>query len=174
MKECIRSYILHGSIFCLGICMSVSKPSICFWKQVISIKWRNRLLTHTKSLTGHKKSACCLRFLVFLEISIIASFWHWRSQDFPKGCCLRDLRSVLWNWVWSFTFQYYRKYEVKKMTCILFKFIIYPSCEKVLQNRWVKSKIGNRLWTSLLVRAVALYQTLLGQTQRNPHWSKFS
>ena len=28
LKECIRSYFLHGSIFCLGIYMSVSKPSM--------------------------------------------------------------------------------------------------------------------------------------------------
>ena len=36
LKECIRGYLLHGSIFCVGIYMSVSKPSICFWKRVIS------------------------------------------------------------------------------------------------------------------------------------------
>ena len=30
LKECIRGYFLHGSIFCVGIYMSVSKPSICF------------------------------------------------------------------------------------------------------------------------------------------------
>ena len=35
------------------------------------------------------------------------------------------------------TIEYYRKYEVK-MTCILFKFIIYPSCERALKNGRVK------------------------------------
>ena len=38
-------------IFCLGICMSVSKPSICFWKRVISVKWMNKLLIHNINLT---------------------------------------------------------------------------------------------------------------------------
>ena len=37
LKECIRSCFLHGSIFCLGICMSVSKPSICFWKWLLQL-----------------------------------------------------------------------------------------------------------------------------------------
>ena len=36
--------------------------------------------------------------------------------------------------------EYYRKYEVK-MTPVLFKFIIYPSCERVLKNGSIKSKI---------------------------------
>ena len=38
------------------------------------------------------------------------------------------------------TFVYYRKHEVK-MTRILCKFIIYPSCERALKNGRVKSKI---------------------------------
>ena len=36
--------------------------------------------------------------------------------------------------------EYYRKYEIK-MTPVLFKFIIYPSCERVLKNGRMKSKI---------------------------------
>ena len=48
-------------------------------------------------------------------------------------------QSVLWNWDKSFIFENYRKYEVK-ITRILFKFIIYPSCERALKVR-VKSKI---------------------------------
>ena len=64
LKECIRGYFLYGSIFCLGIYMFVSKPSICFWKWVISNKWRNKLLIHIISLTGHRKSASCLQLLV--------------------------------------------------------------------------------------------------------------
>ena len=94
LKECIRSYLLHGSMFCLGIYMSVSKPSICFWKQVISIKWSNKLLIHNINLTGHRKSACFLQLLVFLEIQVIALFWHWRTQVFPKGCCHHDLKAL--------------------------------------------------------------------------------
>ena len=43
------------------------------------------------------------------------------------------------------TFEYYKKYEVK-MTRISLNFIIDPSCERALKNRWVKLKIGNRLW----------------------------
>ena len=37
-------------------------------------------------------------------------------------------------------FEYYRKYKVK-MNHILLKFIIYPSCERALQNGRVKLKI---------------------------------
>ena len=60
------------------------------------------------------------------------------------------------------------------MIRILFKLIIYPTCERALKYGRVKSKIGNRLSISLLVRAAVLYQTLLGQTQAKPYWSKFS
>ena len=59
------------------------------------------------------------------------------------------------------------------MIRILFRFIIYPSCERALKNGSVKSIIENRLWTSLLARAAVLYQNLLGQTQTKPYWSKF-
>ena len=120
--------------------MSVSKPSICFWKWVISIKWRNKLLIHNINLTGHRKSACCLQLLVFLKIWVITPFWHWRTQVFPKDCCQHDLKAFLWNWVQKCTFEFYRKYEVK-MTRILFTFIIYPSCERALKNGKVKSNI---------------------------------
>ena len=97
--ECIRSCFLHGSIFSLRIYMAVSKPSICFWKWFISNKWKNKLLIHNINLTGHRKSACCLQFLVFLDIWVIAPFWHWRIQVFPKGCCHHDLKAFLWNFV---------------------------------------------------------------------------
>ena len=93
LKECTRSYFLHGSIFCLGIWISVSKSSICFWKSVISVKRRNKLIIHNIKLTGHRKSACCLQLLVFLEIWVIAPFWHWRTQVFPKGSCHHDLKA---------------------------------------------------------------------------------
>ena len=63
--------------------MSVSNPSICFWKRVIS-------------MTGHRKSACFLQLLVFLEIWVIAPFWHWCTQVFPKSCCHHDLK-VFWE-----------------------------------------------------------------------------
>ena len=61
-----------------------------FLKWVISIKWKNKLLIHNINLTGQRKSACCLELLVFLEIWVIAPFWHWRTQVFPKGCCHHD------------------------------------------------------------------------------------
>ena len=124
--------------------MSVGKPSICFWKWIISIKWRNKLLIHNINLIGHRKSACCIQLLVFLEIWVIAPFWHWRTQVFPKGCCHHDLKAFFWNWLQKCTFKCYRKYEIK-MTRILFKFIIYSFCEKTLKNGRVKSKIGNGL-----------------------------
>ena len=54
------------------------------------------------------------------------------------------------------------------MIRVLFKFIIYSPCERALKNGRVKSKIGNRLGTSLSVRAAALYQTLLGQALTKP------
>ena len=73
-KGFIRSYFLHGSIFCLGIYMFVSNPSICFWKRFISTKWRNKLLIHNVNLTGHRKSACFLQLLVFLQIESLLRF----------------------------------------------------------------------------------------------------
>ena len=120
--------------------MSLSKPSICFWKWFISNKGRNKLLIHNINLTGHRNSACCLQLLVFLEIWIIAPFWYWRTQVFPKGCCHHDRKVFLWNFAWKCTFECYRKYEVK-MTRILLKFIIYSSCDRALKNERVKSKM---------------------------------
>ena len=73
--------------------MSVSKPAICFSKRVVSIKWRNKLLIHNINLIGHRKSAYCLRLLVFMKIWIIAALWHLRSQVFHKGCCHHDLKT---------------------------------------------------------------------------------
>ena len=90
--ECILSYFLHGIILCLATYMSVSKPSICFPKRVILAKWRNKLLIHNVSLTVHRKSACCLRLLVFLETWAIV-LWNWRSHIFPKGRCHHDLKA---------------------------------------------------------------------------------
>ena len=121
-------YFLHGSIFYLGIYMCVSKPSI---------KWRNKLLIHDINLTGHRKSACCLQLLVFLEIWVLAPFWHWKSQVFPKSCCHHDLKvfyetgyiSVLLNIIENMDDSY----------------IIYPSCERALNNGRVKSKIVRKL-----------------------------
>ena len=75
--------------------LHVSKWAIkmLFSKGVISVKWRNKLLIHNINLTGHGKSACGLRLLVFLEIWVISPFWHWRSQVFPKGYCHHDLKA---------------------------------------------------------------------------------
>ena len=61
------------------------------------------------------------------------------------------------------------------MTLTLFKFIIYPSCKKALNNGRVKSQIFKKLSLNFtLVRAVVLYQTLLGQTPAKSYCSKFS
>ena len=128
---------------------------------------------HNINLTGHRKSACCLGLLVSLEIWVIAEIWHWRSQGFPKGCCHHDLKVFCKTGYNSILLNIIKKYEVK-MTHILFRFIIYLSCGRTLRNWRLKSKIRNRLWTSLLVREAVLCQTLLGQTQTKPYWSKFS
>ena len=86
---------LHGIIFCLSIFMSACKPSVCFWKRVISIKWRNKLLIHNISLTVHRKSACCLHLLVFLEIWVIAPFWHWRTSSCERALSNRRVKSKI-------------------------------------------------------------------------------
>ena len=92
-KGCIRNYFLHGNIFCRGIYIFVSNPSICFWKRFISTRWRNKLLLHNINLTGHRKSACFLQLLVFLQIWVIAPFWNWKSQVFLKGCWYHDFKA---------------------------------------------------------------------------------
>ena len=91
------------------------------------------MLIHNINLIGHRKSACCLQHLVFLEIWVIALFWYWRTQVFPSGCCHHALKA----------FECYGKYEVK-VTRILFKFI-YPSCKKALKSERMKSKIVGKL-----------------------------
>ena len=80
--EYILSYFLHDSILCLGIYMSVSKPSTCFWKRVISGKWRNKMLIHNINLAVHRKSLCCLRLLFFLKTRVIAPFLSLEVPDF--------------------------------------------------------------------------------------------
>ena len=87
--------------------MSVSKPSMCFWKWFILIKWRNKLLIDNINLTGHRKSACCLQVLVFLEIWVIAPYLHCRTQVFPKPCCHHDQRFVKLG-IKVYFFEYYR------------------------------------------------------------------
>ena len=62
------------------------------------------------------------------------------DQVFPNGYCLHNLKSFYEIGVYKCTFEYCRKYEVK-MTRTLFKFTIYPPCEKALKNGRVKSKI---------------------------------
>ena len=109
--------------------MSISKPSTCFWKWVISVKWRNKLVIHNINLTGHRKSGCCLQLLFFLKIWVIAP----GNPVFSQKLLQPWSQNVLWNWVKKYTFEYYGKYEVK-MIRILFKFIIYPSCERALKN----------------------------------------
>ena len=103
LKQCIKKYIkrLYTKLFftweyILPRHLLVhKKPLICFLKQVILMKWRNKLLSYSISFTGHRKSAYCLPIWVFLEIWFIAPLWHWRSQDFPKCCCHHDLKAKL-------------------------------------------------------------------------------
>ena len=62
------------------------------------------------------------------------------DQGFSQRLLPPWTQSVLWIGYKSVNFEYYRKYEVN-MARILFNFIIYPSCERVLKNGRVKSKI---------------------------------
>ena len=62
------------------------------------------------------------------------------GPNFSWGLLPPLSQSVLWNWVYEGTFEYYRKYEVK-MTRTLFKFIIYSYCERALKEGKKKSKI---------------------------------
>ena len=86
LKEFMRTYFWYESIFCLGIYMSVSKPSICFC---------NKLLIHNINLADHRKMHVVYGSWFFLEIWVIAQLWHWRSQGLPKGCCHHDLNVLL-------------------------------------------------------------------------------
>ena len=172
MQECIRRYFLQGNIFCLSIHMSVSKPSICFWKLVISIKWRNKLLIHKINLTGHRKTACWLQLLLFLEIWVIAPFWHWRSQDLPKGCCHHDLKAFCetgYNSVVLNITEIWSKHE-----SYIIKVCYLTILLKGLEEREGEIKNRKSSFTWFLVTAADLFQTFLGQTQTKPYWSRFS
>ena len=138
MLKSVYEAIFYMVVYFASGSTCVSKPSICFWKRVISVRWRIKLLIHNINLTGHRKSACCIQLLVFLEIWVIAPFWHWRTQVFPKGCCHHDLKAFCEIGYKSVP---YRTYEVK-VTRILFKLFIYPSCERALKNGRIKSKIS--------------------------------
>ena len=76
-----------------AVTYSLSHTRFIWWFQrVISTKWKNKLLIHNINLTGHRQSACCLRLLIFVDTNVIALFWHWRYQVFPKGCYHHDLK----------------------------------------------------------------------------------
>ena len=116
--------------------MSVRKPSICLRKRIISTKWRNKLLVQNINLTGHTKNVCCLRPLIFLETRVITAVRHWGFKVFWKifylhnfkAFCETGYNSILDNII-----------ENKKSRWP-FKFFFYPSCEKALNSRRVKSK----------------------------------
>ena len=84
---------LHGSISCLGIYMSVIKPSMPFKTGYFSQVEEQVVYSKHINLTVYRKNACCLRLLVFLETWVVAPFWHWRSLVFPKGRCHHDLKA---------------------------------------------------------------------------------
>ena len=130
------------------------------------------MLIHNINLIGHRKSAYCPRLLVFMKICIIVPLWHLSSQVFSKGCCHHDLNTfcetgcnnVLLNNIENMKLRWV-VYHLSLLLYILWK---------DLEEQKVKSKTENRLWASFLVCAAASYQTLLGQTQTKPYWSKFS
>ena len=171
--EYILSYFLHGSILCLGIYMSVIKPSICFSKRVISAKWRNKFLIHNVNLTVHRKSACFLRLLVFLETWVDALFSHWRSQVFPKDRCRHDLKGFCeseYNNLFRNIIE-----NMKKRWLVYYLSLLFTHLMKGpwITGWWNQKYLGNRLWTSVLVRVAISYQTLLSQTESKPYCSKY-
>ena len=83
-----REYILPRYI-----CLQISHQYV-FKNRLFQLSGGTSCLNiHNINLTGHRKIACFLRLLVFLEIWVIAPFWHWRFQDFSKGCCHHDLKA---------------------------------------------------------------------------------
>ena len=72
----MQSYLLHETTFSLGIYMSVSKPSMCFWKQVISIKWSG------------SETSCLFTTLIWLVIErvhvVYGSCFSWRYESLPR------------------------------------------------------------------------------------------
>ena len=69
--------------------------------------------------------------------------------------------------------EYYRKYEVK-MTPVLFKFIIYPSCERVLKNGRIKSKIVRKSSLKFAFGQGSCLISGVASPNSKPYWSKFS
>ena len=141
--EYILSYFLHGSILCLGIYMSVIKPSICFSKRVISAKWRNKLLIHNINLTVHRNSA----YLTVHRKSVCNSWFPWRHKSSlrfgiggPRFSPRVAATRISKHFVNLGIIIYHEKYE-GKMARILFNFIIHPSYERVLKHEMVKSNI---------------------------------
>ena len=153
--------------------MSVSKPSICFWKRIISVKWRNKLLVPT------------LIWQVIEGVRVVYSSWFsWRydsllrfgiggPRSFPRlATTMISKRFVklgkrVYFWILQ---KIWRKWFV----CYLSLLFTHLVKEPWRTGAWNHKKLANRLWTSLLVRAAVFYQTLLGQTQTKPYWPKFS
>ena len=147
--------------------MSVSKPSVCLWKRVISTNWKNKFLIHN---IIWQKSAFCLRLLVFLETSL--RFGIGGPRFFPRVAATMISKRFVELGIIVFTLECYRKYEVKKIRILslLFKHLVKGPWRT---GEWNRKYLGNRLWISLLIRAAVLYQTLLSQTQTKPYCSKF-
>ena len=119
--------------------MSVSKSSICFSKRVISAKWKSKLLIHNINLTVPRKCPYCLWLLVFLETWVIAPFWHWMSQAFPKGRCHHDLKAF-WKSGYNNLFKNIIK-NMEKRWLVYLRVFNHPSYEKALKHGMVKSII---------------------------------
>ena len=64
-------------------CLWVSHQYV-FENRLFSVKWTNKLLIHDINLTGHRKSTCCLRLLVFLQIESLLCFGIGGPRIFPR------------------------------------------------------------------------------------------
>ena len=145
-----------------------------FSKRVISAKWRNKLLIHNINLTVYRKSACCLQLLVFLETWIITPFWHWRSQIFPKARCHHDLKAFCesgHNNLFKNIME-----NMKERWLVYYLSLLFTHLMKGPWSTgwWNQQYLGNRLWTSVLIRVVISYQTWFSQTQSRSYCSKYS
>ena len=133
-----KSYFLHGSTFCLSIYMSVSHKYV----------FENGLF----QLNG---GTSCLFTISIWQVTervhvVYGSWFPWRYESllrfeiggprfFPRVAATMFSHHILKVGIIVY-FKYYIKYQVK-MTRILLKFFIYPSCETALKNGTVISKI---------------------------------
>ena len=144
-----------------------------FFKTVISAKWRNKLLIHNINLTAHRKRACCLRLLVFLETWVDALFWYWRSQVFLKGLCHHDLKEFCESEHNNLFRNIIENMKQRWLVYYLSLLLTHLTKEPWITG-WCNQKyLWNHLWTSVLVRVAISYQTLLSQSHSKLYCSKY-